>query len=273
MAGDTSSLPMRGDRRRTAEYFTRLASTYGDGRYYRLRRRAVVDAITAEIRDARAVLDLGCGNGNYLSEFAKLRGAYRLVGVDLTCDMLLEARDRAPAVNAFARADVTALPIDDEAFDIVFCSHVLPFIPELETAVGEISRCLSANGLLIATLPGDSIVRAEIERLLGAERYEQFARLVFRRARRSVETHSENERYRATFERIGLRFEQRDAPFTITWQDVDEWIRIRWFPVMEPSDHRIAEQLLAEVAASAGNRTLALVEPLVIGRKSLGSTS
>jgi len=163
---------------------------------------------------------------------------------------------------------VTALPFDGDSFDIVFCSHVLPFIPDLDIAVGQISRCRRASGMLIATLPGDSIVRREIERLLGAERYEHFARLVFRRVRRSVDTRSETERYRATFARIGLQFEQRDAPFTITWQDVNEWIRIRWFPVMEPPDLPIADQLLTEVAASTGNQTLALVEPLVIGRKS-----
>jgi len=268
MADDAPSSPVRGDRRRTAEYFTRLAGTYGDGRYYEARRRAVVDAIAAEIRDAGAVLDLGCGNGNYLAEFARIRGAHGLAGADLTFDMLLEARERAPSVNAFVRADVTALPLDDESFDIVFCSHVLPFIPELDSAVGEISRCLRANGMLIATLPGDSIARREIERLLGAERYEQFAQLVFRRVRRGVETQSENDRYRATFARVGLRFEQRDAPFTIMWQHVDEWIRIRWFPVMEPSDHPIVDKILAEIAASARDRRLTLVEPLVIGRKS-----
>lgn len=268
MAADAPSLPVRGNRRRTAEYFARLAGTYGDGRYYEARRRAVVDAIASEISDAGAVLDLGCGNGNYLAEFGKIRGARRLTGADLTFDMLLEARERAPSMNAFTRADVTALPFDDDSFNVVFCSHVLPFVPELDAAVGEITRCLRASGMLIATLPGDSIVRREIERLLGAERYEQFAQLVFRRVRRTVQTESENNRYRASFARAGLRFEERDARFTITWQDVDEWIRIRWYPVMEPSDHPLADQLLAEVAASAGNQSLALAEPLVIGRKS-----
>ena len=46
-----------------AEYFGRLANTYGDGEYYGNRRRAVLEAIAGEIADAREVLDAGCGNG------------------------------------------------------------------------------------------------------------------------------------------------------------------------------------------------------------------
>ena len=95
MAGDAPSWSPRGDRRGTADYFTRLARTYGDGRYYEVRRQAVVNAVADEIRKAPAILDLGCGDGNYLAEFAKIRGAHGLVGADLTFDMLREARERA----------------------------------------------------------------------------------------------------------------------------------------------------------------------------------
>src|SRR5258708_32335088 len=60
-----------------AEYFGRLAGTYGDGAYYANRRRAVIDAIAGEIANARDVLDVGCGNGAYLTKFVEASGSRR----------------------------------------------------------------------------------------------------------------------------------------------------------------------------------------------------
>ncbi len=57
-----------------AEYFGRLADTYGDGAYYGNRRSAVIDAIAGEIANARDVLDVGCGNGAYLTKFVEAPG-------------------------------------------------------------------------------------------------------------------------------------------------------------------------------------------------------
>jgi ubiquinone/menaquinone biosynthesis C-methylase UbiE len=267
MVSDSLSSPPRGDLLRTAEYFSRLATTYGDGRYYAVRREAVVDAIAGELSAARAVLDLGCGNGNYLADFARVPGRRILVGADLTFGMLKEARDRAPGASGLIRAEASALPLEASSFDVVFCSHVLPFVPDLNATIDEIARCLRADGLLIATLPGDNIVRREIEKLLGVERYAEFARLVFRRNRSNRERSTEPERYRAAFARAGLRFEERRAPFSIKWQDADEWIRIRWFPVMEASDRPAVESVLAEIGQTANSRALELNEPLVVGRK------
>lgn len=257
--------PERGDRARTAEYFGRLAATYGDGAYYGARRAAVMRAIAGELNAARDVLDLGCGNGEYLREFARAGASTMLVGADLTFEMLAAARARVPAARV-VRADANATPFRNERFDLVFCSHVLQFVGDLDLALDEIVRCLRPGGVLIATLPGDSIVRREIEAMLGAERYSEFAQLVFRRRARRDRTGRE-ERFRAGFERSKLVFTTREAPFTITWSDIVEWIRIRWIPVVPESERAAIEPMLAEISATADQRTFSMVESLAIGRK------
>jgi ubiquinone/menaquinone biosynthesis C-methylase UbiE len=265
MAPDTIE-PERGDRARTAEYFSRLADTYGDGAYYGSRRAAVMRAIASELDTAHDVLDLGCGNGEYLREFA-CAPVSMLVGADLTFEMIATARARVPVARV-VRADASVLPFQGARFDIVFCSHVLQFVgDDLDLTLDEITRCLRPGGALIATLPGDSIVRREIESLLGAERYAEFAQLVFRRgSRRNRAGHEE--RFRSAFERSKLDFTTRHAPFTISWPDIVQWIRIRWIPVVPESDRGPIEPILAEISSTARERTFSMVESLAIGRKS-----
>ncbi len=257
--------PERGDRARTAEYFSRLADTYGDGAYYGARRAAVMRAIASELETARDVLDLGCGNGEYLGEFARAGALTLLVGADLTFEMLAAARAKVPAARV-VRADASVIPFRGARFDLVFCSHVLQFVGDLDPALDEITRCLRPGGVLIATLPGESIVRREIEAMLGAERYAEFARVVFRRRARRDRAGRE-ERFRTAFERSKLVFTTRQAPFTISWPDIVEWIRIRWVPVVPESDRAAIEPMLAEISATASERTFSMIESLAIGRK------
>jgi ubiquinone/menaquinone biosynthesis C-methylase UbiE len=257
--------PERGNRARTAEYFSRLADTYGDGAYYGKRRAAVMRAIASDIDAARDVLDLGCGNGEYLREFARSSSSRMLVGADLTFEMIATARVRVPEARV-VRADASVLPFRSERFDMIFCSHVLQFVGDLDVTLHEIARCLRPGGALIVTLPGDSIVRKEIEAMLGPERYAQFAERVFRRRARRDRAGRE-ERFRTAFERSKLKFTTREAPFTISWPDVVEWIGIRWMPVVPESERAAVEPMLAEISATAQGRTFSLVESLAIGRK------
>ena len=85
----------------------------------------MIDAIAGEIADAREVLDVGCGNGAYLTKFVEAAGIRTVTGVDLTFDMLLSARGRVGAKCRLIRANVAQLPFKPESFDFIFASHVL----------------------------------------------------------------------------------------------------------------------------------------------------
>ena len=107
--------PRRSSQREHAvmAYYDRLAPVYGDGEYFRARRAAVLTALSAEIAGVRAVLDLGCGNGAYLTELFRARNAAaRPVGVDLSPHMLQATRQRLgehlPLVRAVADDETRA---------------------------------------------------------------------------------------------------------------------------------------------------------------------
>ena len=106
---------------------------------------SVVNALGVSLADHR-VLDVGCGIGRRLPR-AREAGAALAVGGDLTPDMPAQATD-APLLAA---ADVQALPVSDEAFDVVWCRLVLGHLAALRDAYAELARVCSPGGQVIVT--------------------------------------------------------------------------------------------------------------------------
>ena len=51
------------------------------------------------------------------------------------------------------KADICALPFQDNSFDLILCNHVLEHIPDDATAMKELFRVLKKGGTLIAQVP------------------------------------------------------------------------------------------------------------------------
>ncbi len=99
------------------------------------------------------VLDVGCGNGEYLQ---RLRDRpVRAVGSDLSIGML-----RATSHPALINADVTALPVRDGAVDVVLAVHMLYHVPDRKSAIGELRRVLAAGGICVALTNGRAHTRS-----------------------------------------------------------------------------------------------------------------
>ncbi|HEY6301402.1 MAG TPA: class I SAM-dependent methyltransferase, partial [Candidatus Binatus sp.] len=251
-----------------AEYFGRLADTYGDGAYYGNRRSAVLDALAGEIANARDLLDAGCGNGAYLKKFVEARDIRTVTGIDLTFDMLQSARNRVGAKCRLLRANVSRLPFKPESFDFIFASHVLQFVADadLEDVVAEFARCLRRGGMLVATGRRGDSARQMMSAIVGAERWREYQEVIFRRAPRREADARPKDRFQNAFVKAGLRVEERAAPFTVTWADIDEWIRIRWMPLIPEGERERADTMLAELAKMGTSRSWAQHEPLILGR-------
>jgi ubiquinone/menaquinone biosynthesis C-methylase UbiE len=260
------------DRRRPAQiasYFSRLADTYGDGEYYGKRRRAVLEAIAPEIADAGNVLDVGCGNGAYLAPFAGAPGNRTVTGVDLTLDMLRTAHNRVGGKCRLLRADVSRLPFKAASFDFIFASHVLQFIADanLDGVVAEFARRVQPGGILVATGQRDDSVRQMLSAIVGPEKWREYREVIFRRAPRREADATPKDRYQQAFAKAGLRVEERLAPFTVTWADIDEWIRIRWIALIPEDERERADAMLSELGKAAASQSLAQHEPLILGRR------
>ncbi|NNF13294.1 MAG: methyltransferase domain-containing protein [Gemmatimonadetes bacterium] len=94
--------------------------------------------------EGRDVLDAGCGTG-YLSRKLAERGA-RVVGIDLSDEMIEIARSRGPEID-FRVDSITVLhSVGDEEFDLVVANYVLMDVPHLQEAVDAIYRVLRPAG-------------------------------------------------------------------------------------------------------------------------------
>lgn len=114
----------------------------------RLEIAAVFDVL-APIEGKR-LLDAGCGDGIYSVEAAR-RGA-RVTGLDLSEDMLNEARKRSLAAGVavdWQPGDVLRLPYPDDSFDIVMAITLLCLVPDPGVAISEMARVLAPGGRLI----------------------------------------------------------------------------------------------------------------------------
>ncbi len=123
------------------------------------------------------VLDVACGTGALTRVVAKSIGPNgRVVGLDLSPDMLAEARKTALDPSSAApiewrEGDVNAIPFENESFDIVFCNFGLMFFPDRVAALKEMHRVLKPEGRLalavwgsISKCPGQMAMKQSWER-------------------------------------------------------------------------------------------------------------
>lgn len=94
------------------------------------------------------VLDLGCGIGFWVSEFA-MRGLGNLFAADLTEQALAITARRLEAYGLKAelsRQNAEAMTFPERTFDHVNCQGVIHHTPDTEATVAEIARVLKPGG-------------------------------------------------------------------------------------------------------------------------------
>jgi ubiquinone/menaquinone biosynthesis C-methylase UbiE len=134
-------------------YFRRHAAEWDRIRKLHVADAAVEGAIRAALDEKpfRSLLDLGTGTGRMLEMFGK--DIERGLGLDLSLDMLLLARDRlerAGLKNCSVRqGDIYDLPLADNAFDVVILHQVLHFLDDGARAIREAARVLRPGGRLL----------------------------------------------------------------------------------------------------------------------------
>lgn len=104
-----------------------------------------VDAVgragdAASASEGLSLLEVGCGSGYNSEVIAHLAVTpVRYTGLDYAEAMVARARTRYPDL-AFVHGDATALPFDDDAFDIVLNGVALMHIPDYAAAIAESAR-------------------------------------------------------------------------------------------------------------------------------------
>jgi SAM-dependent methyltransferase len=102
------------------------------------------EAAEFRLHEGERVLEIGCGTGCDLLQFAK-HGA-QAVGVDITPEHLRLARERVGQLAEVREAEATRLPFPDGSFDYVYSHGVLHHIENPRRVVEEIFRVLKPGG-------------------------------------------------------------------------------------------------------------------------------
>lgn len=106
--------------------------------------RACVEYILGSLDpSAESLIDIGCGNAFLLREVQRTKGL-KLHGCDLLDSI------NAPQV-IYTRGNLENLPFNDNAFDIVCCTHTLEHTRDLCAAVSELKRI--ARKQLVIVVP------------------------------------------------------------------------------------------------------------------------
>jgi predicted TPR repeat methyltransferase len=148
-------------------FFDNLAADFDTHLTERLQYRA--PALIAEgLRGLRpnvsgfdAVLDVGCGTGlmgvALRAEFA----LQRLVGIDLSEKMLLEAQKRGLYHELVAGDAVTVMGVRSDMFDLIVAADVMIYVGDLMPVFTEVARLLKPGGMFAFTT--EISAEAEVE--------------------------------------------------------------------------------------------------------------
>lgn len=135
----------------------------------------------ASLRPGETVLDLGAGGGfDCFVAGPKVGATGRVIGVDMTPDMLSKARRNTDSYREqtgldnveFRLGEIESLPVADASVDVVISNCVLNLSPDKPRVWREIVRVLKPGGRvavsdLALTRPIPDSVRADVEALVG----------------------------------------------------------------------------------------------------------
>jgi arsenite methyltransferase len=94
------------------------------------------------------VLDIGCGPGFLCESIAAAVGGDGAVsGIDISSDLIALCRSRNPPKwLSYAVGDATQIAEPDASFDVVVCTQVAEYVPDVDRVLAETFRVLRPGG-------------------------------------------------------------------------------------------------------------------------------
>jgi 2-polyprenyl-3-methyl-5-hydroxy-6-metoxy-1,4-benzoquinol methylase len=106
----------------------------------------------------RSVLDVGCGEGVLVHEWAQRLGGGRVVGIDLEEESIQAGWAERTAPNLEYRVmEASELPFGENEFELVAAIEVLEHLPDPERTLAEMARCAQRH--LLVSVPREPLWR------------------------------------------------------------------------------------------------------------------
>ncbi len=103
------------------------------------------------------ILDLGCGPGELISELSEEFNNAEITGIDFSEKMLEISNKRNPTATHL-KMDASELNKLDDRYDIIICTHSLPYYKEPKDVFKQLYNLLKEDGkILVGFASGDSI--------------------------------------------------------------------------------------------------------------------
>jgi 2-polyprenyl-3-methyl-5-hydroxy-6-metoxy-1,4-benzoquinol methylase len=111
-----------------------------------------------EAADPRSLLDVGCGEGVLVHQWAQRLPQARIVGIDLEEPSIQAGWAERQAPNLEYRVmRAESLPFADDEFDVATAIEVLEHVPDPEHTLAEMARC--AQHRLLVSVPREPLWR------------------------------------------------------------------------------------------------------------------
>jgi SAM-dependent methyltransferase len=115
---------------------------------------------TGRLNASSAVLEVGCGTGNYLVALHDRLGC-RCVGIDPSAQMLAAARTRTDQIT-FIQGRAESLDVPDVSFDLVYSVDVIHHVADRPAYFREAFRVLKSGGRLCTATDSEDDIRRRI---------------------------------------------------------------------------------------------------------------
>lgn len=117
--------------------------------------RCIENAILS-LGNIGTILDAGCGEGYITNKIAKLDKIPHVEGVDVSCDIIQEAKKLYPFLK-FSTGSIYNLAFKENEFDLVLTCEILEHLENYKKAILEIKRV--SNRYCIISVPVEPLWR------------------------------------------------------------------------------------------------------------------